>query len=55
MDSARDHACPVPALQTYTREGRDASFNALCVGTLDYNAFYGDGIVDAYRAVTGSF
>ena len=55
MDSARDHACPEPALQTYTREGRDASFNALCVGTPDFNSFYGDGIVDAYRAVTGSF
>ena len=54
MDSARNHACPDPALQTYTREGRDASFNATCVGTPDFNAFYGDGIVDAYRAVTGT-
>ncbi len=54
MDSARDHACPEPRLQTYTNEGRDASFNATCVGGPDFNGFYGDGIVDAYRTVTGA-
>jgi hypothetical protein len=27
-------------------------FNATCTGTLEFNAFYGYGIVDAYAAVT---
>jgi subtilisin family serine protease len=50
--SASEHACPDPPLQTYTNEGRSAEFNALCTGTPEFNAFYGNGIVDAYAAVT---
>ncbi len=49
--SATDHTCPSPRLQTYTNEGRDASYNALCVGSADRNGFYGAGIVNAYGAV----
>ena len=52
LGSARDHACPTPPLQTYTREGRSEEYNALCVGTPQFNGFYGDGIVNAYNAVT---
>jgi hypothetical protein len=52
LASARDHACPNPPLQTYTREGRSDEFNATCVGPATFNGFYGDGIVDAYAAVT---
>ena len=51
MSTATDHACPTPALQTYTDEGRSTEFNALCVGTADFNGFYGDGIVNALGAV----
>ena len=36
----------------YTDVGRDASFTATCEGTTARNGFYGEGIVDAYRAVT---
>jgi hypothetical protein len=43
--------CPTPPLQTYTSEGRDASFNALCEGTIERNGFYGFGVVDALAAV----
>jgi len=50
--TAAEHACPNPPLQTYTNEGRPAEFNALCEGTVDFNGFYGHGIVDAYAAVT---
>jgi subtilisin family serine protease len=52
LASARDHACPNPPLQTYTNEGRSDEFSATCVGTAAFNGFYGDGIVDAYAAVT---
>ena len=51
MDTATNHACPEPPLQTYLDEGRSAEFNALCVGTADFNGFYGDGIVNALGAV----
>ncbi len=53
VGSAAEHACPTPALQTYTNEGRPDEFNALCEGTSAFNGFYGSGIVDAYTAVTG--
>lgn len=52
LKTAAEHACPVPALQTYTNEGRPAEFNALCVGDTNFNGFYGHGIIDAYAAVT---
>ena len=53
LRSAAEHACPVPPLFTYTNEGRPAEFNALCEGDLNFNGFYGYGIVDAFAAVTG--
>jgi lantibiotic leader peptide-processing serine protease len=52
MDTATNHACPEPPLQTYADEGRPAEFDALCVGTADFNGFYGDGIVNALAAVS---
>ena len=42
------------ASQSYEDVGRSAEFTATCNGTADFNAFYGDGIVDAYRTVTGA-
>jgi subtilisin family serine protease len=44
--------CPVPATVDYLREGRDATFTATCLGTLQFNGFYGHGSVDAWSAVT---
>jgi lantibiotic leader peptide-processing serine protease len=52
LRTAGEHACPEPRLFTYTNEGRPAEFNALCEGDLDFNGFYGYGIVDAFAAVT---
>jgi len=52
LDTAAEHACPSPRMQTYQREGRSGVFNALCTGSVEYNDFYGHGIVDAYAAVT---
>jgi lantibiotic leader peptide-processing serine protease len=52
LRTAAEHACPEPRLFTYTNEGRPAEFNALCEGDLNFNGFYGYGIVDAYAAVT---
>jgi lantibiotic leader peptide-processing serine protease len=51
LNSAADHACPEPVL-TYSDEGRDSSYDAPCVGGPDFNSIYGDGIVDAFTAVT---
>jgi subtilisin family serine protease len=55
VNGAAEHACPVPPLQTYTNEGRPAEFNALCEGDLEFNGFYGYGIVDAYATVSEHF
>lgn len=52
-DAATPTPCPTPRLQTYTREGRDESYNALCEGPRWFNGFYGHGIVDAYTTVAG--
>jgi subtilisin family serine protease len=49
--SATDHACPVGGVEIYTDEGRPASWNAVCEGTTDENGLYGEGIVNAARAV----
>jgi len=38
---------PDAAVVDYTIVDRPASWNALCTGTLEYNGFYGDGIVNA--------
>ena len=53
-ETATDHACPTPALHSYADKNRPASFDALCVGTPQFNGFYGHGIADALRAVQGS-
>jgi subtilisin family serine protease len=50
--TATDHACPVPATVDYTNVGRPASWSATCLGTPEYNGFYGDGIVNAAAAVS---
>ncbi len=52
MGTARDHACPDPATVSYTDVGRPESWTATCVGTEDFNGFYGDGIVNALNAVS---
>ncbi len=44
--------CPVPRTVDYLDEGRDASFTATCEGGPEFNGFYGNGIVDAWAAVT---
>lgn len=53
MDSATDTACTTD-VQSYVREGRSAEFDAPCVGTADFNSFYGDGIVNALGVVKTS-
>jgi lantibiotic leader peptide-processing serine protease len=49
--AATDHACPDGGVQSYTQEGRSAEFTAVCTGTPDFNAFYGNGIVNALGVV----
>ena len=50
--TATDVACPADVI-TYAAEGRDASYDAPCVGDAERNSIYGDGIVDALNAVGG--
>ncbi|WP_089021856.1 S8 family serine peptidase [Micromonospora coriariae] len=49
--TAAEHACPEPRLQQYRNEGRDETYDAYCAGGVNFNGFYGYGIVDAYAAV----
>jgi subtilisin family serine protease len=49
--TATDHACPAGGVRSYTQEGRSAEFTATCVGTPEYNGFYGAGIVNALGVV----
>lgn len=49
--TATEHACPEPRLQSYANEGRSTEFDAYCAGSLNFNGFYGYGIVDANAAV----
>jgi lantibiotic leader peptide-processing serine protease len=51
FDTAVDHACPAGGVDDYTDEGRPASWNAVCTGTVDNNSTYGEGIVNAAAAV----
>lgn len=51
MSTATDHACPPGGVQEYLREGRSAEFTARCVGTAEFNGFYGAGIVNALGVV----
>lgn len=44
--------CPIPRTVDYLDEGRDDSYTATCEGGLEFNGFYGNGIVDAWAAVT---
>lgn len=56
-DSAVEHPCPEPRLFHYTRVRGDGSVvqeDAFCAGQAKDNGFYGDGIVNAFRAVTNS-
>ena len=46
--------CPEPRLLDYTNVGRPPEFNAFCDGDVDFNGFYGHGIVNALRAVSPS-
>ncbi|HYH71578.1 MAG TPA: hypothetical protein VD764_00040 [Nocardioides sp.] len=43
---------PEGGVQSYTDVGREAELTATCVGTADFNAFYGDGIVNELAAVS---
>ena len=51
-ETATNTPCPNPPLVDYTVIGRPASWNALCVGTPEFNGFYGSGIVDALAATS---
>ncbi|MCZ7419377.1 MULTISPECIES: S8 family serine peptidase [unclassified Micromonospora] len=50
--TAAERPCPQPRLQQYRDEGLDETYDAFCAGGLNFNGFYGYGIVDAYAAVT---
>ncbi|WP_426566554.1 S8 family peptidase [Angustibacter sp. McL0619] len=55
--TAVDHACPQPRAFTWVRhrpDGSVATATATCTGPTSKNGFYGNGIVNAYAAVTGS-
>jgi subtilisin family serine protease len=49
--SAVDHACPAGGTEVYTDEGRSEAYNAVCEGTTRRNGLYGEGIVNADRAL----
>jgi len=48
--TAKQTPCPVPALLDYPDPN---SVDALCVGTIEHNGFYGDGVVNALTASIG--
>jgi subtilisin family serine protease len=53
--TAVDHACPQPREFTWTRirpDGTVATSSATCQGPTSDNGFYGEGIVNAFTAVT---
>ena len=49
--TAIDHACPPGGVQDYLQEGRSPEYTATCVGTPQFNGFYGAGIVNALGVV----
>ncbi|MGD9996750.1 MAG: S8 family serine peptidase [Ilumatobacteraceae bacterium] len=51
LRTATDTPCPAPVI-TYVNEGRDATWDAPCVGTPERNSIYGEGIVNALAAVS---
>ena len=52
--SARRPNTPAPSRGciSYANVGRPPEFDALCEGDVNFNGFYGYGIVDAFAAVT---
>ena len=55
MQPAVDHACPQPRTFTWTRvlaSGNVVTQSATCRGGIRDNGFYGNGIVNAFTAVT---
>jgi subtilisin family serine protease len=50
VKTATDHACPDPPLIDYGPVGRPDEYDALCVGTAEFNNIWGHGIVDALAA-----
>lgn len=50
--SAVDNPCPAGGVRSYEAEGRSEEYTATCVSQPGFNGFYGDGIVNARRAVT---
>lgn len=51
LGTADDHVCPVGGVGDYADEGRTPDWNATCEGTTENNGLYGEGIVDAEKAV----
>jgi lantibiotic leader peptide-processing serine protease len=54
--TAVDHACPQPREFVWTRirpDGEVVTSSATCEGPTRDNGFYGEGVVNAYAAVTG--
>ena len=51
LTTATNRPCPVPPTVDYLDEGRDATYTATCVGTLQRNGFYGEGIASAWGVV----
>ena len=45
---------PCPAQEPFVYPSNPGVFDATCVGSADFNAFYGDGIINAQAAVRGS-
>ena len=52
LRTAAEHACPEPRLQSYANVGPAAGVRRALRGRLNFNGFYGYGIVDAFAAVT---
>lgn len=51
--SATNTACPAPVITYVIERPGDATYDAPCVGTANRNSIYGDGVVNALRAVGG--
>jgi subtilisin family serine protease len=51
--TATDTPCPQPRLYDYPEPNSGPQYTAYCDGPPSNNGFYGDGIVDANRAVSG--
>ena len=52
IDSTSPRACPSPRRHGYSKEEREADYDAYCAGSPSFNGFFGHGMVDAYAAVT---